>query len=183
MTYSNSWLLAQLTAGKTFDYLYFWGHSPSKDGLANKSCLSQWYASGFEHEGRYFATAEHWMMWHKALTAGDEESAVAIFIDDDPRRVKAIGRNVRNYDDKKWAAVKYPTVVQGNVLKFGAKKELKDFLLGTGNTVLVEASPYDKQWGIGLRAEEARALDDPAHWQGTNLLGWALMEARDQLAE
>ena len=72
-------------------------------------------------------------------------------------------------------------VVQGNVLKFGISRKLKNYLLGTGDAILVEASPYDDQWGIGMNAEEAPRLNDPARWRGVNLLGWALMEARDRL--
>ncbi len=181
MAYSNNWLLSQLNQGKSFDYLYFWGHRPSADGRITQSCLSQWYDSGFEHEGNYFPTAEHWMMWHKALNAGDEQAARAVFSDRNPSKAKSIGRKVRNYDDARWAAVKYDIVVKGNVLKFGQNPRLKQYLLGTGNLVLVEASPYDAQWGIGMTADEARRLNDPKQWRGTNLLGWALIEARDRL--
>ncbi|MEO0734865.1 MAG: NADAR family protein [Bacteroidota bacterium] len=181
MTYSTPWLLNQLATGKTPEYIYFWGHRPAADGSMNKSCLSQWFAAGFTHEGQHFATAEHWMMWHKAMTFYDRETAARILATDDPKKAKSLGRKVKNYDDKLWATVKYPIVVEGNVLKFGQDPRLKDYLLGTGDAVLVEASPYDDQWGIGMGADEARRLDDPAQWRGTNLLGWALMEAREQI--
>lgn len=181
MIYSNDWLFAQIDQGQSFDYRYFWGHRPSEDGSITQTCLSQWFAVGFEHEGTYFPTAEHWMMWHKALTAGDEQAARAVFLDKDPRKAKSIGRKVKNYDDARWAAVKYDIVVRGNVMKFGQNPRLKNYLLSTGNLVLVEASPYDAQWGIGMTAEEASRHNDPREWRGTNLLGWALMEARDKL--
>ena len=180
MTYSTPWLLDQLSAGLQPEYLYFWGHRPLPDRIG-PSCLSQWFAAGFNHEGQHFATAEHWMMYHKALVAGDRESAAAVLADPDPRAVKAIGRKVKNYDDKLWATRKYPIVIEGNVLKFGNSRKLREYLLGTGEAILVEASPYDDQWGIGMGKAEAERLDDPAQWRGTNLLGWALMEARDRL--
>ena len=181
MTYSNEWLIDEIATGRQLEYLYFWGHRPAKDGRTTKSCLSQWFAAGFEHEERRFATAEHWMMWHKALTAGDAASAARIFTTNDPQKAKAIGRQVAGYDDERWAAVKYALVVQGNVLKFQQNPALTKYLLGTGDAVIVEASPYDFQWGIGMRAAEAEALADPTKWRGSNLLGWALMEARDAL--
>jgi len=180
MTYSTPWLLDQIAVGLQPEYIYFWGHRPLPDRIG-PSCMSQWFAAGFEHDGQYFPTAEHWMMYHKALVAGDRKSAAAVLADPNPRTVKAIGRKVRNYDDKLWATRKYPIVIEGNVMKFGASRKLQDYLLGTGNAILVEASPYDDQWGIGMGKEEAEHLHDPAQWRGTNLLGWALMEARERL--
>lgn len=182
MTYSNPWLLDQLANGNEPEYIYFWGHRPLPDRIG-PSCMSQWFASGFEYEGKYFHTAEHWMMYHKAMVAYDRAAAAAVLADPDPRAAKAIGRKVKNYDDKLWAIRKYPIVVQGNVLKFGGSRKLKEYLLSTGDAVLVEASPYDDQWGIGMNAEEAQRLNDPAQWRGMNLLGWALMEAREVLRE
>ena len=50
----------------------------------------------------------------------------------------------------------------------------------TGDSVLVEASPYDAIWGIRLAASSPEA-QDPMKWRGQNLLGFALMEVRDEL--
>lgn len=180
MQYSNEWLLDQLRSGRTYDYIYFWGHQVPKDGQVRKSCLSQWYPAPFTAEGLDFATAEHYMMYHKALTAGDERSARRVLASQDPREAKALGRSVANYDDKQWKTVKYEIVVAGNVHKFGQNQALLDFLLATEDTVLVEASPYDTQWGIGMKAQEA-STTHPKDWRGSNLLGWALMEARERL--
>lgn len=80
--------------------------------------------------------------------------------------------------DEEWDASKYQIVVDGNAAKFGQNDALKAFLLGTGNAVLAEASPYDGIWGIQLAAEDPLATD-PKCWQGENLLGFALMEVRD----
>jgi ribA/ribD-fused uncharacterized protein len=73
-------------------------------------------------------------------------------------------------------------VVAGNVAKFGQHPELRQFLLGTGDRVLVEASPRDQIWGIGMSASNELATS-PGHWRGLNLLGFALMQARQQLRE
>ena len=180
MTYSNEWLLDRLASGESFDYVYFWGHRPAKDGRITKSCLSQWYASPFTHEGRTYATAEHWMMWHKARIAGRPDIAEDILTDPDPRRAKALGREAAGPRNPTWDAQKYPLVVQGNVLKFEQNLQERIFLYDTGLDVLVEASPFDPQWGIGMDQQTAEGLH-PREWKGTNLLGYALMEAREEL--
>jgi len=180
MTYSNSWLLEQLTAQNTFEFLYFWGHRARQDGAIAKTCLSQWWPQGFTDNDVHYPTAEHWMMVNKALTFSDEHAAKQILSDPDPRKAKAWGRKVKNYDNDRWAAVKYPIVIEGNVHKFNQNPKLKAFLLSTGSQILVEASPYDKQWGIGMNQQTAEQLH-PRDWQGDNLLGWALMEVRDRL--
>lgn len=71
-------------------------------------------------------------------------------------------------------------MVAGSVHKFGGDPELREFLLNTGDRVLVEASPMDRIWGIGLAADDPRA-ENPASWRGLNLLGFALMDARAEL--
>ena len=100
----------------------------------------------------------------------------------DPAVAKQIGRQVKNWDQVKWDAHGFEAVVVGNVAKFSQDSDLREFLLGTGDMVLVEASPHDKVWGIGLRREDKEAKD-PNKWRGTNLLGFALMEARQRIRE
>jgi len=73
-------------------------------------------------------------------------------------------------------------IVAGNMAKFGQHPDLREFLLGTGDRVLVEASPRDRIWGIGLAAGDERATS-PDDWLGLNLLGFALMEVRHQLRD
>ena len=180
MKYSNEWLLSQPNY-KDLRYLYFWGHRPSKDGRITKSCFSQWFVSPFEVEGRHYLTAEHWMMWCKAITFNDQEIADQILLEKDPAKIKKLGRRVKNYSDKTWREVRYQHVVDGNRYKFSQNPEMKAFLLSTGPQIIVEASPYDAHWGIGMTADEAVKLKDPAKWRGTNLLGYALMEVRDLL--
>ncbi|KAG2485850.1 hypothetical protein HYH03_015433 [Edaphochlamys debaryana] len=99
---------------------------------------------------------------------------------DDPRKIKALGRKVANFEPGKWASASYEIVVQGNLLKFSQDEGLRAELLGTGDTLLVEASPTDSIWGAGLSVAAARKTPE-AEWPGTNLLGKALTQVRERL--
>jgi ribA/ribD-fused uncharacterized protein len=116
----------------------------------------------------------------KARLAGDAEAAGKILAAPHPGAAKALGRQVRGFDEQRWAQHRFDVVVAGNMAKFGQHPQLRDFLAGTGNRVLVEASPRDRVWGIGLAAGDERA-GSPEHWPGLNLLGFALMEVRRRL--
>jgi ribA/ribD-fused uncharacterized protein len=70
----------------------------------------------------------------------------------------------------------------GNFHKFSQNEELKIFLMSTGDRILVEASPVDVIWGNGMAADDQN-IYDPEKWRGLNLLGFALMEARDMIKE
>jgi ribA/ribD-fused uncharacterized protein len=179
MKYDIPWIQAQRQLGQV-QYLFFWGHRPESGGSIGKGCLSQWWESPFADDGVAYASAEHWMMACKARLFGDEAILKQILHAKTPADAKKLGRKVHNFDSRKWDAKKYGFVLQGNLLKFGQHASLRVFLLGTGEKILVEASPYDNVWGIGLSAE-APGIQDPANWQGENLLGFALMEARDLL--
>ncbi|WP_372446820.1 NADAR family protein [Microbispora oryzae] len=167
-------------SGRTLRYLYFWGHRPARDGGAGPGCLSQWWPVAFTEDGHTFASAEHYMMAHKAWLFGDARTAEQILAADHPGEAKKLGRAVRDFDEQAWNARRFDIVVRGNIAKFGQNAELRRYLLATGKRVLVEASPYDRIWGIGLTAGDERAAT-PATWQGLNLLGFALMAARDAL--
>jgi ribA/ribD-fused uncharacterized protein len=180
MKYSLGQLQSQIENGKYFDYLFFWGHTPQKEGAIDKSCFSQWYASPFVVNGRRYATAEHWMMAKKALLFSDEEIFQKIMAAEKPAVAKALGREVRNFDPEIWNQSAYAIVVEGNQQKFGQNDALKKFLLTTREKVLVEASPADAIWGIGLPHDNTNA-SNPFLWRGSNLLGFALMEVRDYL--
>jgi ribA/ribD-fused uncharacterized protein len=162
-------------------YLYFWGHQPERDGSIGKGCLSQWWPAPFEAHGHTFATAEHYMMWRKAELFGDPASAAAILAARHPKQAKDFGRGVADFDPAVWAAERFGIVVAGSTAKFAAHPDLRAYLLGTGNRVLVEASPLDAVWGIGCTADDPRAAD-PGTWPGLNLLGKALAEARTALS-
>jgi ribA/ribD-fused uncharacterized protein len=168
--------------GERIKYLTFWGHRPPGSGGVGAGCLSQWWPADFTVDGVVYRTAEHFMMAGKARLFGDEETAAAIVVAGHPKQAKDLGRQVRGFDDAIWTAARFDIVVRGNLAKFGQNDDLRDFLLGTGQRVLVEASPVDRVWGIGLAADNERA-EDPARWNGLNLLGFALMHVRQTLLE
>ena len=160
-------------------WLFFWGHTQAA-GEITKACLSQWYASAFSIDGATYPTAEHWMMAEKARLFGDGDARSRILAASHPGEAKKIGREVRGFDEATWTDARYGIVVRGNIAKFSADVALRQFLTGTGERVLVEASPVDRTWGIGLAADDPRA-QTPSLWRGPNLLGFALMEAREEL--
>ena len=142
--------------------------------------FSQWYRCTFTVGENTFNCAEQYMMHGKALLFADRETAAKILAADHPRQHKALGRKVKPFDDATWKRERAAIVRAGNHAKFTQNAELLDQLLATKGTTLVEASPYDKIWGIGLAATDPRAKD-PALWRGQNLLGKILTELRDQL--
>jgi len=165
--------------GKKAKFLFFWGHT-NKTQTVNKACFSQWYSSPFTEGGNKFATAEHYMMFGKAKLFGDTVAMEKALNAKSPGAVKAVGRSVKGFDQAVWDANKFDLVVNANLAKFGSNDDLRDFLISTGKRVLVEASPVDKVWGIGL-AQDNEAASNPNLWKGENLLGFALMEVRTQL--
>ncbi len=173
-------LAAAVATGREVRYLFFWGHRPQRGGGLGPGCLSQWWPAVFTVDGYQFATAEHYMMWRKAMLFGDGEIAEQILTAVHPHRAKALGRQVRGFDQQLWEQRRLDIVVDGSVAKLAHHEPLREYLLGTGDRVLVEASPTDRAWGIGLAASDERAAD-PGAWRGLNLLGFALMRARQIL--
>ena len=162
-------------------YLFFWGHRPNKDGSIGKSCFSQWWESVFTVDGQAYKTAEHYMMAQKAKLFGDHIMFQKIISCNSPGEAKKLGRKVKNFDGEIWEKHRFEIVKTANFYKFSQNSDLKTFLLNTNNRILVEASPLDPIWGIGLAADHANA-NNPQKWKGLNLLGFALMEVRDQLS-
>lgn len=157
---------------KTTDkYIFFWS-----------GIYSQWYHSIFTVDKVQYQCAEQYMMAEKARVFGDKESLQKILSVDDPRKQKQWGRFVKNYDDEVWSQLRFDVVVKGNYAKFSQNENLKKQLLATGDKVIVEASPYDKIWGIGLSEHDERCLYEE-YWKGQNLLGKAIMKVRDILRE
>ena len=177
---SREQLVRSLAAGERFDFIPFYGHSLPPDGRLTHACFSQWYPAPFVLEGVRYATAEQFMMAGKARLFGDDEALAKILGEVDPGKTKALGRTVRGFDAAVWAAHRFELVTRGNVAKFSSTPELRAHLLSTGNAVLVEAAPRDVIWGIGLGRENP-LVREPARWRGSNLLGFALMAARDVL--
>ncbi len=175
-------LVQLVTQGARPQYYFFWGHQPLPHGEIGKSCLSQWWPATFVIDNVAYPTAEHFMMAQKARLFGDEATGAEILKADGPKAAKELGRSVKNFDEARWRAHRFEFVVEGNFAKFGQNRELGEFLVGTGDKVLVEASPRDQIWGIGLGENNERATD-PAQWRGLNLLGFALMEVRTRLRE
>lgn len=178
--YTRQWLQEEITNGKKHDLYLFWGHQPSKDGSITQSCLSQWWMADFWSTAHTYCCMEQYMMDAKAELFGDQEIQEKILGCSDPKQIKALGRKVRGFEQAVWDAFKYSIVLNGNWCKFSQNRTLREFLLSTGDSILVEASPYDNVWGIHLSAGSPEAKN-PLKWRGKNLLGFALMEVRDEL--
>jgi ribA/ribD-fused uncharacterized protein len=180
MKYSIEWLQNQIEKNIPVEYHFFWGHTPKRNDVVDRSCFSQWYPSEFKVGDIVYFSAEHWMMAKKALLFNDAEIAEKILAEEKPAVAKALGREVKNFDATVWNEAAYSIVVEGNQHKFFQDKDLKQYLINTRDKIIVEASPLDPIWGIGL-AHDAKQATDPFNWKGTNLLGFALMEVRDIL--
>lgn len=173
-------LQEQVRKGHPLKYLCFWGHTPKHKDIVDKSCFSQWYPSVFEVDGYTYQNAEQFMMAQKARLFEDDKIFEKILKAENPKEVKDLGRLVKNYNEEMWLERRFEIVVQGNLAKFSQHLDLKQFLLNTSDSVIVEASPVDKIWGIGLATEDKNA-ERPLLWNGLNLLGFALMDVRKQL--
>ena len=159
----------------TDKYIYFWGEWPSN-----------WFPCFFDvtYEGKKykFYNSEQYFMFIKAKTFGDDEIANEIVANGkNPKTAKALGRKVKNYDDKVWNEKRYDAMLEACYQKFSQSKMLTELILnkeldGKG---FVESSPFDQIWGIGVG--ESEALDDQSNWQGQNLLGKVLDEVREKL--
>ncbi len=164
--------------GADFEFLFFWGHH-EKGEHVTRACLSQWYPCQFEVDGVQYNCAEQYMMAEKARLFDDTEVMEKILAATDQKTIKDLGRQVRGFDENKWNKEKVKIVVSGNIAKFSQNWKLKKYLIWTGNRILVEASPYDKVWGIGLKDSDERATN-VSQWKGENLLGFSLMIVRDK---
>ena len=145
-----------------------------------RSPLSQWQRSSFVIGGVTFTHAEQFMMYAKALLFGDRDAAESILRATTPREQQAIGRTARGFDEAVWELFREGIVYQANFARFSQNPEQREALFATRGTTLVEASPHDRVWGIGLAADDPRALDR-SQWRGLNLLGEALTRVREVL--
>ena len=160
--------------------ILFWGHQPVDK--VKKNCFSQWYPSDFIIDGVKYNCCEQYMMAQKAKLFNDNEMLNAIMQTSDPREIKVYGRQVKNFDAKKWEENCRDIVFAANYAKFSQNPKLKEFLLSTGDEVIAEASPYDNIWGIGLKADDPLAQNEST-WKGTNYLGKAIMAVRESLSK
>ncbi len=161
-------------------YVFFWGHKPKVPGRVDHSCLSNWYPAWFELNGIEYPTTEHYMMAEKARLFGDEMNREQILRANSPGKAKSLGRKVSYFDEEVWKEQRFNIVVTGNEAKFLQNEELCTLLWRTGSKVLVEASPSDRIWGIGMGKNDEKA-ENPIQWRGLNLLGFALMEVRERI--
>lgn len=182
MQYNLEKIVEKCNKGKRLNFLFFWGHRPNDDGSISNGCFSQWWLGhDFIIDGITYNCAEQYMMAEKARNfPGNESLLKTILTETDPSKHKKYGRQVKNYDDKIWNNKRKDVVVKGNLAKFSQNENLKRYLLNTGDKVLVEASPYDGIWGIRMKMTDS-GVYDPRNWKGANLLGFALMEVRDEI--
>jgi ribA/ribD-fused uncharacterized protein len=142
--------------------------------------FSQWYPQAFDIDGVQYNCAEQYMMAMKAITFNDQEALTKIMASGDPSLQKATGRLVKNFDPTVWNPVAKDYVYKANMAKFTANPKLFDYILSTGDREIVEASPTDKIWGIGMDTSDPDLLDK-SKWRGTNWLGEVLMQVRNDL--
>ncbi|WP_307472888.1 NADAR family protein [Paenibacillus harenae] len=180
MIYNIEDLRKAYNAGQSFKFVFFWGHTPPKDDSIDKSCFSQWWMSPFEVEGTEYSCAEQFMMSEKARLFGDDEMLDAILKAKHPKEMKGYGRGVRNFDKDTWDNECYDIVKRGSFAKFLQSPKLGDYLKSTKNRIIVESSPRDCIWGIGM-SQSNPDVENPVKWRGRNLLGFALTEVRDVL--
>lgn len=163
----------------TDTHVYFWRGPFSQWAYSEFNC-TPYYHSMREFTGYFdkYVNCEQWMMAAKAWLMKDSEYLKKIIEESNPKTIKDYGREIRNFNSELWDKVKYSVVLEGQLLKFSYShnKFYHDLLKATNGRILVEASPYDKVWGVGLREEDDLILDE-SNWKGENLLGKAITEA------
>lgn len=188
--YSTEWLADELRSGKSHTYTTFW---KVDEGCENR-VFSQWYKNKpFKVNGRSYITAEQYMMSEKALLFGDFDAYKKIMLESDPAVCKQLGRSVRGFDQTVWDGALREIIFHGNLAKVQSDIEILDALLSTGDSVIIEASPYDDIYGAGLSKEDLlnsngtlKVLPEDWHKNGSssrskNHLGFVLMAVRDLL--
>lgn len=144
--------------------------------------LSNWYMSDFEYNNITFSSMEQYMMYMKAMLFKDTEIAQEILKTSNVAEIKALGRKVRNFNDKEWDKQKEEIITNGLYAKFSQNDTLKNKLLATGQAVLAECAVNDRIWGIGLSMKDNNRLNIKS-WRGQNLLGKYLMAVREKLSK
>lgn len=175
MIYDTESLIKYIENEHSVEYLFFWDQKNPAT-----ACFSQWYPAQFVIDGITYQNAEQYMMAEKARLFEDENAFKKIISSTSPREMKAIGRTIKNFDQQVWEQNREQVVFDANLAKFSQDRVLKKTLLDTQNKILVEASPVDAIWGIGLHETHPDAKD-PSKWQGLNLLGFILMRVRNTL--
>lgn len=175
--------LGKETQGEEYtskDFVFFW-KPLDKGGKTGPHVLTSWHNVEFKVDRITYNCTEQYMMAQKALLFQDERIHQECLKKMHPKEYKELGRNISNFQEDVWNERKIDIVFQGNLAKFSQNKELKEYLKNTKEKIIAESSPYDKIWGIGLAKDHENAIK-PKNWQGENLLGFILMEVRDQLS-
>lgn len=172
--------------GTKLDLVMFWKPYQKMGKKPDSSCLGQWWMQDFVVDGVKYNCAEQYMMAQKAIMFNEDgindRVLDLIMKETNPAEMKKYGRRVQNFDSGVWDEKCTEVVKKGNIAKFSQNEDIKEYLISTGEAILVEASPYDTIWGIGMGS------DDPnsrliTKWKGKNYLGFVLMEVRDEIRE
>jgi ribA/ribD-fused uncharacterized protein len=163
-------------SGKKVDAVFF--HKPEEP----YGYLSNWYPSPFDLDEIHFSSAEQYIMYRKCMLFGDEHAAKAVLSTDDPEKQQAIGRDASGYMETVWKGARQMAAFRALMAKFSQNENLKQKLLNTGDAYLVECAGSDKVWACGIRLGDDRRFD-AANWDGSNILGFTLMEVRNRLGE
>ena len=150
-------------------------HKPEEEN----GYLSNWYMSSFSLDDKTYCCVEQYMMERKAIMFANYDIAEQIMKTTDPQTMQKLGRTVTNFNQMEWDGKKQLIVYKAIIAKFEQNIELMGRLLSTGTATFVECSKSDKVWGIGLGMDDD--ISDMSKWNGQNLLGFALCEARAEL--
>lgn len=142
------------------DLVFF--HNPDEEN----GYLSNWYISQFTIHDMSFSSMEQYM-YMKAKYFHDHEIAEKILSTDNPATIKALGREVSNYNESYWNGIRQIIIYEGLLAKFSRNEQLKIELLNTQETILAECAVGDKIWGIGLSMNDKKRYD-MSYWKGKN---------------
>lgn len=150
-------------------YVAFWG-----------GCFSNFFPCSFNLEGKHWTTSEKYFMWKKAMTFGDAEIADEILKHDEPRKIKKLGRQVKNFTTDVWNKVKVDIMYAGVNAKFTQCAECNECIKRFKEQKFVEGNPDDTIWGVGIHYQDKNVFDE-SKWRGENLLGKILNRVRDEI--
>uniref|UniRef100_A0A7E4UTT6 NADAR domain-containing protein n=1 Tax=Panagrellus redivivus TaxID=6233 RepID=A0A7E4UTT6_PANRE len=153
------------------------GHSLA---LFYDTVFSNFYPCEIYTEGIKFTCSEQYFMYKKALFFNDPQTAKKILEAKNPMTMKLLGRQVKNFDENKWKLVAMQVMKRACYFKFDQNDDLRGELFKTAGSTLVEASPTDTIWGVGL-GEDDKRICDVKQWRGRNQLGYLLTALREEL--
>lgn len=171
LTHTIKTVRKRFTDGEKLSFLFFY---------SNKDIYSNWYPAKFTIDNIQFANSEQAMMYYKAVLFQDSRICSLLKKEKNPATCKRLGRAIEGFNESKWQNCRCKIMTKVLYNKFSQNPKLKEQLLATDDKILVEASPYDTIWGIGLDKNDNRTLN-PNYWKGLNLLGFCLMEVREML--